>query len=283
MRGRIVILALILSLSAAVTRAQVETPKPQNIYCSGMVTNESIPRDTLIVSGEESNYKLTFSEEDYVYVNKGSSQGVKVGDKFQVVRPATYDGGISWFTGQASLTHKMGTVWEDEGRLRVVVAQPDVAIAQVERSCGYLQRGDVVLPFTERPTPPLKSENNFDRFAPPSGNKKAMLVTGKDFQLAYSTNDIAYVNLGSSQGVKVGDYFRIFRYQDTRHETAYQTDRMSFDVYQFGSAPRRYDSQNVPREIEGEGIVLRVTPDSSTVLITYSLRAIYSGDYAEIE
>jgi hypothetical protein len=283
MQGRIVILALILSLSAGATRAQVKTPKPDNIYCSGMVTNEAVPRDTLIVSGEESNYKTTFSEEDYVYINKGSSQGVKVGDEFQVIRPVTYEGGISWFGGQASLTHKMGTVWEDEGRLRVVVAQPDVAIAQVERSCGSMQRGDVLLPFAERPTPPLKSENNFDRFAPPSGNKKGMLVTGKGFQLEYGTNDIAYVNLGSGQGVKVGDYFRIYRYQDRGHETAYQTYRMGFDVYQYGKAPRSYNGQNVPREIEGEGIVLRVTPDASTVLITYSLHAIYSGDYAEIE
>ena len=37
------------------------------------------------------------------------------------------------------------------------------------------------------------------------------------------TNDIIYVNLGSEQGVRVGDYFRIFRYTGTQHETAYQT------------------------------------------------------------
>ena len=45
----------------------------------------------------------------------------------------------------------MGTVWEDEGRVKVVVVRPDVSIAQVEHACDYVQRGDIVLPFAERP------------------------------------------------------------------------------------------------------------------------------------
>ena len=49
-------------------------------------------------------------------------------------------------------------------------------------SCNYVQRGDIVLPFTERPAPPLKSEANFDRFAPPSGKPVAMVITGKKFR-----------------------------------------------------------------------------------------------------
>jgi hypothetical protein len=105
-------------------------------------------------------------------------------------------------------------------------------------------------------------------------------------------NDIIYVNLGNSQGVKVGDYFRIFRFQGTQHETAYQTPRYSFDqefgsasggIVGFGSVPRKYNWTNVPREDIGEGIVLRTGPNSATVLITLSLREIYSGDYVEVE
>ncbi len=50
-----------------------------------------------------------------------------------------------------------------------------------------------------------------------------MVMIGKAFQVSFGTNDVFYVNLGSAQGVKVGDYFRIFRYTGTQHETAYQT------------------------------------------------------------
>ena len=177
----------------------------------------------------------------------------------------------------------MGTVWEDEGRVKVlVVAREHVSIGQVEHACDYLQRGDIVLPFTERPAPPLKSEASFDRFAPRTAKPLAMVITGKKFQQQVGNNDIIYVNLGNAQGVKVGDYFRIFRYQGTQHETAYQTPRYSFDhgsghghtrrghLWLRKGSSTKYNWSNVPREDIGEGIVLRTGPNSATVLITFS-------------
>ena len=180
----------------------------------------------------------------------------------------------------------MGTVWEDEGRVKVLVVRPDVSIGQVEHACDYVQRGDILLPFTERPAPPLKSEANFDRFAPANGKPMAMVITGKKFQQQVGNEDIIYVNLGNAQGVKVGDYFRIFRYQGTQHETDYQTPRYAFDmefhsavpdagIYGFGSVPKKYNWSNVPREDMGEGVVLRTGPNSATVLITFCLREIF--------
>jgi hypothetical protein len=146
-----------------------------------------------------------------------------------------------------------------------------------------MQRGDIVLPFSQRPEPPLKSEDKFDRFAPPSGKPVAMVISGKQFAILDGTNDVVYVNLGNSQGVKVGDYFRIFRYQGTEHETAYQTKDFAFEVFGYGGSPARYKWDNVPREVIGEGVVVRVAPNASTVLVTYSLHQIYAGDYVELE
>src|SRR5271167_420147 len=171
MRGKIVLAGLILSMSAIVTAAQDKSsmPTPGDLYCSGVVTTESVPRDTYIITGEQSNAKITFDQGDYVYVNKGSGQGVKVGDEFFVVRPVVDPTKVDWTKWQSAILGKMGTVWEDEARVRVVVARPDVSIAQVEHACNYVQRGDVVLPFVDRPSPPFKSEDNFDRFTPPNG------------------------------------------------------------------------------------------------------------------
>jgi hypothetical protein len=292
MRGKIVLAGLILGLSGTMALAQdkPQVPSPNEIYCSGIVTTESVPRDTYVITGEQSGYKVTFDEGDYVYVSKGSDQGVKVGDEFGVIRPVKDTGGIDWTKWQSSILRKMGTVWEDEGRIKVIVTQPNVSIGQVEHSCNYLQRGDIVLPFSERPVPPLKSEDKFDRFAPGDGKPMAMVITGKKFQQQSGVNDIVYVNLGNAQGVKVGDYFRIFRYQGTQHETAYQTPRYSFNTdgdlgptYGYGSAPAKWNWNNVPREDLGEGIVLRTGPNSATVLITFSLREMFPGDYIEVE
>jgi hypothetical protein len=279
-----------------VAGAQSAPPVPRSgdIYCSGEVTTEAIPHDTYVITGEQSSTRITFDEGDYVYVNKGSNQGVKVGDVFSAVRAVKDPFGIEWTKWEFAILKKMGTVWEDEGRVKVIIVRPDTSIGQVEHSCDYVQRGDILLPFTERPAPPLKSEAGFDRFAPANGKPLAMVITGKKFQQQVGNNDIIYVNLGNSQGVKIGDYFRIFRYQGTQHETAYQTPRYAFDqedgmavpdvgIYGFGSVPKKWTWSNVPREDVGEGIVLRTGPNSATVLITFCLRPVYPGDYVEIE
>src|ERR1700681_4797327 len=123
MRGKIVLAGLILGLSAVVAAAQDKTslPTPSDLYCSGLVTTESVPRDNYIITGEQSNAKITFDEGEYVYVNKGSDQGAKAGDEFAVVRPVVDSIKVDWTKWQAAILHKMGTVWEDEGRVKVVV------------------------------------------------------------------------------------------------------------------------------------------------------------------
>ena len=230
MRGKIVLASLVLSLSGVAAFGQASGPIGKDIYCTGTITNESVPQDSYVISGDGSNYKITFQEGDYVYLNKGAGQGVKVGDEFSVIRSVVDPTEIEWAKWQFAIIRKLGTWWEDEGRVRVVVAQPNTSIAQVENSCNYVQRGDILLPFKERPSPPLKPETNFDRFAPFSGKATAMVMAGKSFQVELGTNDIFYVNLGAQQGVHIGDYFRIFRYTGTEHETAYQTPRFAFDA-----------------------------------------------------
>ena len=54
-------------------------------------------------------------------------------------------------------------------------------------------------------------------------------------------------------------------------------------VYGFGSVPAKWKWDNTPREVIGEGIVLRTGTNSSTILTTFSLREFYVGDYVEIE
>ncbi len=285
MRAKIGYLGLVIVLAAGVAAAQQapRTPNTTDIYCSGIVTNENVPYDTYLISGEQSNYKIVFSQGDLVYVNKGSDQSVKVGDEFLVSRPMKDPLLVKWFSWQPGLLRAMGRTYADMGRLRVVNVQPKVSIAEVVFACDYMQRGDVVRPFAERPVPPFKDSAKFDRFAPVSGKSTAMVVTTKNFGQEAGTNSVVYINLGSGQGVKVGDYFRIFRYQGVNHETAFQVYGTAYKIYGFGSAPARYKWDDLPREILGEGIVVRVAPNASTVLITFSLREIYVGDYVELE
>jgi hypothetical protein len=266
------------SAQAAPTQTSYST-----VYCSGFVSDQKVPDATRVVSAEESNIKIVFARGDYVIINRGQDKGVRVGDRYSVVRAESDPLEVNWFKWQAKLLKAMGTHYVDAGQLRVVNVQTKTAIAEVTLSCDYMQRGDIALPFQERPEPPFKDASTFDHFAPVSGKPVAMIVQSKDYQQSAGQGTTVYVNLGTEKGVKVGDYFRIFRYQGTLAELAPQTKGFQDRLYGFGSSPGRYNWNDLPREVLGEGIVINVGRNSSTVFVTFSSADIYTGDYIEIE
>jgi hypothetical protein len=292
MRANLAALSFSIFVGAAVCSAQTApeataaaAPQPDytSVYCAGFVSDPKVPGDTYLISGEQSNYKVVFGHGDYVYINRGEDKGVKVGDRYTIVR-AENDPANEWFKGQTKLTKAVGTLYRDNGQVRVISVQPKVSIAEVTFSCGgYMQRGDLARPFEERPVPPLKSTLPFDHFAPVSGKPVGTVVSSHDYWQEMGKGNMAYVNLGAAKGVKVGDYMRVFRYQGTMNEYADQIKGYQYQVYGFGSTPARYEWKDLPREILGEGIVLNVGRNSATVLITYSTVPMYAGDYVEIE
>jgi hypothetical protein len=259
------------------------TPSQMELYCSGVVTDQAVPNDSYVISGEDSRYKTTFYPGDYIYINRGGAQGVKVGDQFEVVRSVKdMMSSTVWFKYQSMLNRAMGTTYADIGRLRVIHVDEKTSTAQMDVSCDLMQRGDLARPFVARPAPQFHNVK-LDPFAPPSGKKTAMVVSAKDYMVLGGPGRVVYVNLGSSQGVRVGDYFRVFRYQGTHIETVYQTLNMAYKAYGFGSTPVAYEWNNLPRQVLGEGIVLRTGPNSATVLLTTVRGEIFAGDYVEVE
>ena len=291
MRARIAFLSLSVLLSAAIASAQnaqrVSSAIPQTDYtsvnCSGFISDQKVPEEIRLISSEQSNYKITYARGDYVIINRGQDKGVRVGDRFSVVRPDKDPTDVPWFKWQGKLLKAMGQLYLDAGQLRVVNVQPKTATAQVSFSCDYMQRGDILVPYQDRPAPPFKDPSAFDHFAPVSGKPVAMVVAGKDYSQLYGKLSPVYVNLGTNQGVKVGDYLRIFRYQGSMAETVPQEKNYQYMMYGFGSAPQKYAWNDLPREVLGEGIVLSVSRNSSTILITYCSIEVYAGDYVEIE
>jgi len=258
-------------------------PNFNSVYCSGFYTDEKMPSDVRLISGEESNNRLVFTEGNYVFINRGAAEGVRVGDRFSIVRPETDVNQVQWFKWQHQLIKAMGTHYLDAGQVEIVNVQPNVSTAIVKFSCDYMQRGDIALALVERPAPPYKPAEKFDRFAPVSGKSVGMLVASLDYAEVYGKNSTVYVNLGTNQGVKVGDYFRVFRYQGSHSETPQYYSDYQYSMYGFGSTPVKYQWNDLPREVIGEGVVLNVSHNSSTMFVTYSKLDLYAGDYVEIE
>jgi hypothetical protein len=269
--------------NSAQPAASTASPDYSAIYCSNFVTSDRGTDDSRLISGEESDSKIIFGLRDLVFISKGSSQGVHVGDRYSVYRPEKDPLDVQWFKWQTKLMKAMGTFYRDVGQLKVVNVQPNVSTAEVVFSCDYLQRGDFIRPWQERPAPPFKASEKFDSFAPPSGKSVGMIVVGKEFTQSYGKMQTVYVNLGTNQGVNVGDYMRVFRYEGGKADTVPNFDDYQYKMYGFGSNPVAYKWNDLPRFVVGEGIVLNVSPNSSTVFITVSHVELYAGDYAEVE
>ena len=291
MRARFPVLMFSMMMSTGACLAQTGTPAGQavlqtdytTVNCSGFVSDTKLSNSIHLISGEQSDQKITFTAGDYVYINQGQDQGVRVGDRFSVIRPGVDPTQAPWFKWQDKLLKAMGTLYDDEGQIRVINVQPKTSIAQVIFSCGFMQRGDILQSYKERPAPPFKEVAPFDHFAPASGKPVAMVVVGKDFAQSYGRNHVVYVNLGSDKGVKVGDYFRIFRYQGNLAESAPPTKGDQYMLFGFGATPTRYEWKDLPRELVGEGLVLNVNRYSSTMVITFSSISVFAGDYVELE
>ncbi|HEY1924734.1 MAG TPA: hypothetical protein VGG58_05745 [Candidatus Acidoferrum sp.] len=292
MRAKLAAFCVSILASAGVCSAQSQasTPLPvgqvdySHVYCSGFVSDPKVPDDIRVISGEQARFKIIFSRGDNVYLNRGADQGVKIGDVYAVVRP-DIDPTNEWFYGQTKLTKRMGTIYRDIGQIRVVSVEPKTSTAEVSFSCDYMERGDVARPFEERPSPAYREPSKFDVFAPVSGKPVGTVVSGFDWDQALGRGSTIYVNIGAAKGLKVGDYLRVFRYQASKidiSQTAGEKD-LQYKVYGFGSAPKKYEAKDLPREVLGEGVVLNVTKDAATVLITYGREEMYTGDFAEIE
>jgi hypothetical protein len=271
--------------TAPATPPAVTTLQPgySTVYCSGFVKDTKLPEDIRVVSGEQPGYKILWAQRENVYINRGSDNGVRIGDRFLVVRQTEDADRIEWFKGQNKVEKAMGLWYSDVGQLRVVSVEPKTSVAEVVFSCDYMQRGDIVRPFEERAAPPYKEVGPFDHFAPVSGKPVGTVVISSTFQEGQAQGITMYVNLGAAQGVKVGDYLRVFRYQGRDIETAPQTKGYAIEIYGFGSSPTRYTWKELPREVLGEGIVLNASRNAATVFLTFSSAEIFAGDNVEIE
>jgi len=275
----------VLVLTAGVASAQQPTtPTEDDMYCSNVITNEPMPHDMYVIAPEQAEHRITAVTPDLVTINKGSDSGVKVGDEFLVMRAESdFVHQQPYFKGQNQLLRAMGTMYTDLGRLRVVNVQAKTAIAHVTHNCDWIQRDDIIVPFAERPAPAYHPATQFDMFAPPSGKPVGMLVTTKHFGQVIGVGGTVYVNLGAKQTVQVGDYVRVFRYEGETNESTYQDKNTTWEMYGFGTDPVHYTWKDLPREVLGEGIVVRVGPNAATVILTDARREIFAGDYVEIE
>jgi hypothetical protein len=172
-----------------------------------------------------------------------------------------------------------------------------MAVAQVEFSCDSILPGDVAIPFAEKPKTNFHATAKFDRFAPSSGKLSGRILLAKDFDAILGTGMKVYLNVGSNQGVKVGDYFRATRsyMADARdpvdslsfaasigEDTQKKLPSYGHRLLERSSGPS-ISVSDMPRRAVGEVVVIGVTPTTATGMITFALEDVHIGDDVQLD
>lgn len=323
--------SLISVLALAITAsAQSPTPTPQvllpsaeqplhvagktSLYCAGYIKYQRLPHMPEIVGAEEEQEQRTFADGDVVYLNAGSQQGIKEGQNFQVIRPR----------GDVKGVHKqkygfLGTYVQEVGQLQVFKVRENTSAAQITFSCDMILLGDLLSPIPDRESPLQRAETNLDRYADPSGKQTGRLMMAKDSREMVTRSDIVYIDLGSEDQIKHGDYLTIYRPLGTgnltrvdneemarNRATGFQSDRYrgggfsnqasrAKDSTAFVDAEGRYRYRPItsrevkrhrplmPRKIVGEMVVINVQTRTATAIITRVVSEVHTGDWVEIQ
>lgn len=281
-----------------------QAPRPVDMYCAGFISKSHVPDANYVTGGLETPTDTKFETGELVYL-KGT--GYQVGQLYSIVRELRDVNEYEIYPGMRKLLSAVGHPYSEVGRVRVIDMRSHEAIAEVVLSCDSINPGDTAVPFVEREPVTFRVPGHFDRFAPSSGKLTGRIVLAKDFDLVLGTGETVYLNVGSNQGVKVGDYFRVERsYSATLH---HPVDSLSFKAQtsedtqmrpptfegtfltRNNNSPsifHRNEGPNIhvadmPRRGVGEIVVLSTTSTSSAAMIVFALEDVYAGDNVELE
>jgi len=284
----------IVHTSVNVPFVRFQTPTAADIYCAGFITKNRIPDANYVNGGLQTPTSTKFEIGELVYL---AGTGYQAGQLYSIVREVRDVNEYEIYQGQRKVLAAAGRPYAEVGRVRVVDTRSRSAVAQVEFSCDPINPGDVVMPFVEKPPVAFHVPGHFDRFAPPNGKLTGRIVLGKDFDAVLGTGMKLYMNMGSNQGVKVGDYFRVVRsYTATLHDPV---DSLSFKAQTSEDTqmyPPTFEANrftrtkgpnihvaDLPRRAVGEVVVLNVTPTASSGMLVFALEDVYAGDTVEMD
>lgn len=231
--------------SGPVTPALITLADAHDLYCSGWVEEKREP-STLTIAGAELEKSLQATG-DIVFLSQGRSQGIAAGAEYLVVRP-------DHKVVHPATNEKLGTYMQRMGHVRVICAQENTATAVVVGACESVQPGDELLPWKDLPSPTLERVPPVDGCMDPSGLAQGYVVDGgADELISVAGGNVVATDLGNEAGVQPGSLLTLFR-----------------------------DNGDLPRLILGQGVVLTVDGDTSTVKVLHSKREVRRGDRVEV-
>ncbi|HEV7218203.1 MAG TPA: hypothetical protein VGN39_04955 [Terriglobales bacterium] len=273
---------------------RVQTPTYADLYCSGFLSPKILPNANFVAGGLQTPSTTKFVNGDMIYLAGG---GYQSGQEYTIVRELQDVNEYQLFPGQRAAVRASGQPYGEEARVRIVDTRSKMAIAQIEFSCDPVNPGDFAVPFVEKQTIAFHPQIRFDRFLPRGTNVSGRILMAKDFDSQLGTGLKVYMNVGSNQGVKVGDYFRAVRsYTADLHDPV---DSLSFKASTSEDTQKKPPSiepnffnktngpkihvADLPRRSVGEIVVIGTTPTTSTGMIVFAMEDVHLGDRVELD
>jgi len=273
---------------------RIQTPTYADLYCAGFINKQVLPNSNYVAGGLQTPNTTKFVTGDIIYL---SGTGYTTGAQYSILRELKDQNRYEVFPGQKKMLDATGQPYGEIARVRIVDTRNKTAIGQVEYSCDPVNPGDIAVPFAEKPSVSFHPPLRFDRFVPNTSKLSGRIVLGKDFDSVLGTGMKVYTNVGSNQGVKVGDYFRAFRSYSS--DLKDPVDSLSFAASTAEDTQKRPPSvegnwmtktkgpnihvADLPRRAVGELVIIGVTPTTSTGMIVFSLEDVHAGDGVELD
>ena len=196
------------------------------------------------------------AEGETIYMNGGSDQGVKVGDRFLILTTV-----VRKLMHPTIAKKNLGDVLQQIGVVRVTTIQPKGAVAIIERCLDTVQVGDHLVRFTEPANIPLQLRTDVSEPVKVSANAPVVVYT-RDGKRHSAGGDMIIIDRGASDGLKVGDVLLAVRVK----------------TFSVGSDTDKKPATTTTTYYLGQALVVRADAQTATCRVLRSNEEVQIGD-----
>ena len=228
-----------------------ESPQSAGFAVTGsegyLMENEIVPSG-IIVSTHQN--RVIVGEDDIVYTDIGRANGANVGDRFSIYKKM---GAVSHPITNVIIGNRIMPL----GELQLSEIDEKVSKAIITKSFQEIGAGSFLLPYRDRRvTVPLKAADR---------DLVGYIVETQTGNAALAVRDVAYLDLGSAQGLQPGNLLYVVR--EVTPDQRFTTSKI----------------EKFPVDVIGALVVLQTGVNSSTVVIVKSIDTVYRGDRVELK
>lgn len=278
------------------------------VVFAGFISENQISNDVRIVGAEDEAFQQFLYRGERVYMNKGASKGAQVGELYSVIRPQgafyhPFKNAYVRFPSFERRGDKLGFFNDEVGVARVIAVQSNTATLELVETYSLVRVGDVLQPYQKRGLPEQRAFKTLDPLAPPTGKTTGQIVLARTGREHLTSSDVVFIDLGDKAGVKIGDYFTIFRGQGSENINNFRDDETTPKRIENGSdrfrggtysilypakqkeqIDKEYPGKVLPRTIVGELVVTRVEGTTAVAVITRTQGGeVLLGDQIELQ